>query len=188
MFSDLFIMSSFGLIQPIFAIFMIKQIGGATTTAVGVAVAIQLFTKSILQIMVAKWADDEKGNCRELYTLIVGSIIVSIVPLGYVLATSIAHIYLIQFLYGVGQALSFPSWRVIFTSYVSGDKAGYEWGTYDTVVSLGTAAAATLGGYFADTFSFRYLFAFVSVMSFFGTAFLTRIFQQEFRCKIHFKI
>lgn len=185
--SDLFILSSFGLIQPIFAVFLLKNITGATITSVGICVTIALFTKASLQILVARWADEEKGNCRELYTLLAGSLLLSVAPLIYALAHDISAIYFAQFIIGLGQALSYPSWRVIFTRYTNSDRVGFEWGVYDTVTSFGIATAATLGAYMAEQFSFQYLFIFVSIMSFVGTGFLTHIFQQEFSCRIHIK-
>lgn len=185
--SDLFILSSFGLVQPIFAVFILKNITGATVTSVGAAVTVSLFTKAVLQILVARWTDEEKGNCRELYTLLAGSLILSSVPLLYAVTHSIRTLYAAQFLFGLGQALSYPSWRVIFTRYTSRDRVGFEWGVYDTVVSFGVAAAATLGAYMAEELSFQYLFVFVSLMSFIGTAFLIHIFQQEFSCRIKLK-
>ncbi len=182
--SDLFILSSFGLIQPIFAVFILKNIPGATLTAVGIAATIELFTKAVFQIIVGKWTDEEKGNCRELYTLLAGSLLISVVPLGYAFVRTTAMLYFLQFLIGLGQALSYPSWRVLFTRYTSRDRTGYEWGLYDTVVGLGAAAAAAIGAYVAEQYSFAYLFVFVSAMSFIGAGFLTHIFRQEFSCKI----
>ena len=181
--SDLFILSSFGLIQPIFAVFVLKSIAGATITSIGIAVTVQLFAKAALQILIARWADEERGNCRELYALIFGSLIICLVPVGYIFTQTVFHLYLIQALYGIGQALSYPSWRVLFTRYTTPDHVGMEFGIYDTTTSFGVAAAAALGAYFVDTFSFSRLFIVVAVMSLVGTAFLVTIFQQEFTCK-----
>jgi MFS family permease len=185
--SDLFILGSFGLIQPILAIFFTQQIRGATVSGIGLAVTIQLFTKAVFQILIARWADCERGNCRELYTLVVGSIIVSLVPMFYAFAHTMWFIYIIQLFYGLGNALVYPSWRVMFTRYTSQDKAGYEWSVYDTVISLGTAAAAAVGGLLVEQFSFRALFFIVTGLSIIGTAFIILIFKQEFTCKINFK-
>lgn len=182
--SDLFVLSSFGLIQPIFAVFVITGITGATVAAAGIAVTIQLFTKACFQILVARWADSERGNCRELYALLAGSLIVSLVPLGYALCQDLWQLYLTQFFYGLGQALNYPSWRVLFTRYMNASEAGYEWGVYDTIISFGTAGSAAIGGVLAQQFSFVYLFIFVSILSLVGTSFLTFIFQQEFTCRI----
>jgi DHA1 family quinolone resistance protein-like MFS transporter len=183
--SDLFILSSFGLINPILAIFLVQQIPGATVSSVGMTVTIQLLVRAVFQILVGRWADCEQGNCRELYALFFGSILISVVPLGYVISTAMWHIYLVQIAYGLGGALTYPSWRVIFTRYVDGARAGYEWGVYDTVVSLGIAATASVGAFIAEQYSFRILFVIVSVLSFVGTSFLVYIFQQEFTCKIY---
>lgn len=181
--SDLFILTSYGLISPIFSIFILRNVVGATLTSIGVALSISLFTRAVFQIIIAKWADEERGNCRELYTLLLGSLLISIVPLGYLFANTMLQIYFAQFIYGLGQALSYPSWRVLFTRYVHPDKAGYEWSIYDTVTSLGVAGAATLGAYFADNYSFSFLFIIVSIFSFLGTGFIVHIFNQEFVCR-----
>jgi MFS family permease len=181
--SDLFILTSYGLISPIFSIFILRDVVDATLTSIGIALSISLFTRAIFQIIIAKWADEERGNCRELYTLLFGSLLISIVPIGYLLAHTMLQIYLAQFIYGLGQALSYPSWRVLFTRYIHQDKAGYEWSIYDTVTSLGVAGAATLGAYFAETYSFSFLFILVSIFSFLGTGFIVHVFNQEFTCK-----
>ena len=183
--SDLFIMSGFGLIQPIFAVFIIKNISDGTIASVGIAATVQLFSKALFQIMITRWTDAERGNCRELYTLIAGSVLISLTPLLYIAAQSMAHIYITQFVYGIGMALSYPSWRVIFTRYTTPDHAGYAWGVYDTVVSFGIAATAALGGFLAERYSFTHLFMVVFFTSVVGTFFLTHIFQSEFSCRIN---
>ncbi len=185
--SDLFIMSSFGLVQPIFAVFILKNITGASIAAVGIAATVALFARASFQILVSRWTDAEKGNCRELYTLVVGSFIICAVPVGYMFVHSLPGLYLMQFMYGLGQALSYPSWRVIFGNYARREHIGYEWSVYDTVINFGVAAAAALGGYFAEQFSFEALFLVVAAISLVGTSFLIMIFQQEYTCRIHFK-
>ncbi len=178
--SDLFIIGSFGLIQPIFAVFMLRQIGDATLASVGLALSIALFTKGLFQILVGRFDDEERGNRRELYTLTVGSILISLTPLGYLFAQSSLHVYLTQFLYGIGMALSYPSWRVMFTRYLRHDKEGYEWSLYDTIVSLVTAGAAAMGAVIAEQYSFNFLFISVAALSLVGTAFIVHMFREEF--------
>jgi MFS family permease len=178
--SDLFILGSFGLIQPIFAIFIMNEISGATVVAVGIAETIQLVVKSVFQIIVGKWADEESGNRRELAALIVGSILQSLVPLGYLVFHNLSEFYILQVIYGLGLALAYPGWMVVFTRYTREDRAGYEWGVYNTTVSLGTAIAATLGAYLADLYGFHSLFIVVSLFSFVGTALIIHVFIHGF--------
>jgi DHA1 family quinolone resistance protein-like MFS transporter len=183
--SDLFILSSFGLVQPIFAVFLLRNIYDATITSIGIALTVELFTRSIFQVMIARWADEERGNKRETWTLLVGSLLISFVPLGYIFAQSIIHIYIAQFFHGLGQALSYPSWRVLFSRFSRQESAGYEWGIYDTVTSLGMASAAVIGAYFAEQYSFTVLFLMVSVFSLLGTFFIVHIFNEEFNPEHH---
>jgi len=169
-----------GLIQPVFAIFMMENVAGSTLTAIGIAVTIQLASKSFFQMIVAKWTDEEPGNRRELYTLFVGSILMSLIPFGYIWAKTLSAVYILQFLYGLGGALNFPGWVVIFSRYSRNEKAGYEWSLYNTIVSLGTAATAAIGAYMADIFSFSYLFIGIGILSLIGTSFIIHVFKHEF--------
>ncbi len=178
--SDLFIVGSFGLIQPIFAVFLLKGISDATVFGIGIALAIQLLTKSLFQILIGRWDDAEPGNRRELLTLIIGSFLIAITPFGYAAASSMLFIYGFQIIYGIGGALSFPSWRIMFTRYAHQEKEGYEWSVYDTIISLATAVTAAIGGYIAQVYSFRYLFVFVGCMSIIGAGFIITIFKNEF--------
>lgn len=182
--SDLFILSSFALISPIFAIFVLHNISGATIASAGMAITIQMFTKALFQIIVGKWVDEERGNCRELNTMVLGSILISLVPIGYIFCRSITDVYLVQVLYGLGQALAYPSWRVLFNRYLTTESAGYEFGVYDTVISFGIATAAAIGAYFAENYSFNLLFIMVSVISALGSTFLLSIFKYETTCNV----
>lgn len=183
--SDLFILSGFSLISPIFAIFILNNLGGATIASAGMAVTIQMFTKALFQIIVGKWADEERGNCRELNAMIVGTTIISLVPIGYLFCKEVTDVYIMQVLYGIGQALAYPTWRVLFNRYVNQEKAGYEFGIYDTVTSFGMATSAAIGAYFAQTFSFQLLFIIVSCLSLVGSVFLITIFKDETSCPIY---
>lgn len=179
--SDLFLLGGFGLISPIFAVFMLGGgISGATITAVGIATAVQLVAKGFFQIAIAKWTDAEAGNRRELLALFVGSLLMSFAPFGFIFATTVWHVYLIQFIYGFGAACAFPGWVVIYSRYGRQEKAGYEWSVYNTVISFGTAVTAYLGATLADTFSFNVLFIIVGLLSLIGASFIIVIFQHEF--------
>ncbi len=181
--SDLFLIGGFGLVQPVFAVFMIEGIAGASLTAIGIAAAIQLVTKGFMQIFVSKWTDAEAGNKRELITLVIGSVIMSIVPFCLAYSSLLSHVYILQFTYGLGAAISYPGWMVIYTRYERKEKSGYEWSIYDTIISFASAATAAIGAYLADFYSFKLLFYIVGIFSIIGTAFLFYIFKSEFTRK-----
>lgn len=178
--SDLFLLGGFGLVQPIFAVFMLQGINNASIITIGLATALQLLTKGISQIFVAKWTDAESGNQRELVTLFIGSTLMAVVPFGFVFSTELWHIFLLQIIYGLGAALAFPGWMVIYSRYTRQEKAGYEWSVYNTIISFGTAATAFVGASLAEMFSFKILFLVVGGLSLIGATFIIKIFKKEF--------
>ncbi len=181
--SDLFIIGGFGLLAPIFAIFLKDNLIGGSIIAVGMAETIYLLTKALFQIYISKFTDQEKGNVRELYTLIIGSLIFTTVPIIYIFSTNIWHIYIAQFISGFGAALAYPGWRVLFTRFLDRNKEGYEWSVYDVTICLGAAASAAIGGYIAETYGFNALFIIVAILSLIGTILLAQLFKEEILSK-----
>lgn len=128
---DIISLSAFGLLAPVFAIFIKKNISGGTIATAGIATAVYLVTKPLFQILVAKYTDADKGNKREVYTIFVGYILSSFIPLFYIFANSIEQIYLIQFFNGIFVALCFPGWNTLFTRYINNGKEGMRWTIYE---------------------------------------------------------
>ncbi len=52
--SDIFLLTGWGFVEPIFGVFIVSQIEGATLLTVGRAVAIYLIVKSVFQIVIAR--------------------------------------------------------------------------------------------------------------------------------------
>ncbi len=166
--SDLLILSSFGLISPIFALFVKEELVGGSIVAAGTASALFLVTKGLLTIPFGKLAD--RYGYKGL--LILGSILFSLCPFLYYFATDVIHIYMIQVLYGMGEAMAFPTYMALFTLYSDNKEEGYEWGVYDTVVSLSMAGAAFLGAELATILGYRTVFLVVGVVSIIGSLLL----------------
>ena len=80
-----------------------------------------------------------------------------------------------EFLLGIGSAMSFPSFMAIFTRHIGKEREGVEWGIYFTLVDLGSALAAGIGGLLAVTIGFPVLIVGVTVIGILGTLFLLPI-------------
>ena len=167
--SDIFLLTGFGLIEPIFAIFMIENLAGGTLVSAGIAVMLFLLTKSILQLPLANYVD--KYENRESF-LILGAIIISSVPFLYAASNSINHIYLIQILYGAGSALAYPTWLGLFSTNLDRKKENFEWALYSTAEGVGTALSAFIGAKLADMIGFRSVFIIVGILSLIGSVIL----------------
>lgn len=171
-YSDILMLSGWGLVSPIIAVFFTEQIVGGSVAVAGLATTIFYLTKSIIQIPVARFVDLKKGEWDDFWTMIIGSVMISISAFLFIFAKTPIHIYLIQAFYGVGTALSYPSWLAIFTRHIDSREEGLEWSLYYTATDLGAALTAGLGGLMAAAFGYRELFFIVGIASLIGTAFL----------------
>lgn len=152
--SDVFLFGGFGLISPIFAIFMNDNLVGGSIFSAGLASTIFLITHSVLQIIFAY-----KFNPKDrIWMLLLGTGIIAVVPFCYLAAVSVYHIYLIQFVYGIGAAFAYPSWSSIFTSNLEKGQRGFQWSIYSSSVGIGTAITAAVGAWLAEMISFHFVF------------------------------
>jgi len=60
--SDLIFLSGWGLIDPIFALFVVRDVLGATIITVGAAISVYWITKSLAQIPIAIYLDKHEGE------------------------------------------------------------------------------------------------------------------------------
>lgn len=167
--SDFVWLSAVGLLSPIFAVFIIDDaIPGATAATVGIAVSIYLITKSIVQVFAASIIDWIRGEQDDFWILFLFSIAAALLPLAYLFMKTAAHLYLIQFLYGICIAFTFPSFMAIFSRHLDHAKEGTEWGIYFTLTDLGSAFTAFVGGVIATFIGFDALIMISVVVSFAG--------------------
>lgn len=174
-FSDILMLSGWGLISPIIAVFFAEQIEGGGVALAGLAAMAYFLTKSILQVPVARFIDLKKGEWDDYWIMITGSIIISISAFLYIFSSLPWHVLAIQMLYGIGGALSYPAWLAIFTRHIDKHEEGFEWSLYFSATDVGAAIAGGLGGLLAATLGYDLVFAIVGVMSLSGTLMLAGI-------------
>jgi len=167
--SDILMMGGFGLVSPIFAVFITDTISGGTLGVAGIAITIYLLTKSIGQIFAAEIIDKIKGEMDDFWSVFIGSILMSLVYLLYLFIHTPTQLYLIQFLLGLTTAFTFPSWMAIYTRHIDHNLEGREWGAYFTLVDLVTAGTAAIGGAIAYSLGFAPLFIIVAVTGLLGS-------------------
>lgn len=144
--ADIAFWTGWGLVTPIFAIFIVEKIQGGTALVVGVATAIYWFFRSLLVLPAGKVLDKYIGEKDDYLFLVAGDFIAALVLFGYILAIYPWHIYLLQVFYGIGMAMSLAGWRAIFTRNIDKGKEASEWALDDTLLSMGTALAGIVSG------------------------------------------
>lgn len=163
--SDAFILTGFGLIDPIIAIYIDGNVEGGSILAAGLASTIFFVTKSVIQLPFSRYVDTHDHKIK---WLIVGSLLISIVPFIYIFAPSLYLIYLAQFIYGVGSGLAFPTWLGLWSTHLDKRHESFEWSLYSTTIGIGTAVSASIGAALSDFIGFQFTFAVVGIMSLTG--------------------
>lgn len=173
--SDFMMLSGWGLISPIIAVFFTNQIVGGSVALAGLASTAYFLTKSVLQIPIARFIDMKKGEWDDYYVMMAGSFIITISAFSYIFIKYPWQVIAVQILYGIGGALSYPSWLAIFTRHIDRKEEGFEWSIYYTATDIGAALTGGLGGLLAATYGYKLVFVIVGTMSFLGTLFLSGV-------------
>lgn len=175
--SDVFVLSGFGLIAPILAIFIKDNLIGGTIFAAGLASMIFLITHSVLQLIFAY-----KFNPKDrLWMLKIGTALIVLIPFGYIFSTHFYHIYFVEFIYGIGAAFAYPSWSSLFTANLEKGKRGFQYSIYSSSVGIGTAITAGIGAWLAEKTSFQLVFILTGILAMVGLFVLFRLEEKALR-------
>jgi len=168
--TDIAFWTGWGMITPVFAIFVVDRIVGGTALTVGIATAIYYILRATLVFPFASILDKYRGDKDDYLFLVAGNFVSALVPFGYVFAVFPWHIYLLQVFYGIGIAMSLVGWRAIFTRNITKGKEASQWAIDDASLCFGTAIAGIVTGFvitnwgYVVAFSIAGSFAMISVV------------------------
>jgi DHA1 family quinolone resistance protein-like MFS transporter len=164
--SDLFVLTGFGLIQPILAIYINDGgVTGGSMLSAGMASALFLFIKSLVQLPFGHYVDRQSDKSK---WLILGTLLMAAVPIIYLSANSIYHIYLAEAVYGLGSGLAYPTWLGLWSANLDKGKEGFQWSVYSTSTGLGTAATGAAGAALASQVGFAATFVSAGLLCLLG--------------------
>jgi MFS family permease len=184
--SDLIFYSGWGLISPIFAIFIVNIIQGGTAFVVGMAAGVNLISRSLLRIPFGSYAD--KNQKTAYYMMFFGLFIAAFIPVGYIFARTPMHIYVLQAILGTSLAMSTSGWTCLFSRHLDKRKESTEWGIDAVAVGIGPGIAGIVGGAAVTFFSFTWVFAGVSIIGLIGVCLLLFIKKPVLRNRNFFPI
>lgn len=178
--ADLFFVSAFGLITPIFAVFILEQIKGGDIKVVGFAAAIYWILKSLLQVPIGRYLDKNAGERDDFYFVATGYFLAALVPLGYIFSSLPWHIYILQAIYAIAMGVAVPGWLAIFTRHIDKGKEALEWSLESSAIGLGAGIAGAIGGVLASKFGFNIVFILVAMAALIGAFLLFKIHKDIF--------
>lgn len=157
------------LVSPIFAIFLLEDIEqnpmGVAKVA-GFASLIYWVLKSVLQIPVSNYLDNNHGEKDDFWFLIIGISITSLVPIGFAFSDKVWQVYFLQVVYAIGMSMVIPSRSAMFTRHIDKGQEAYEWAMNSTCLGLASGVTSSIGGVLASIYGFRSIFFLVSLFSF----------------------
>lgn len=170
--SDFLIWAAAYFIEPIFALFVIHQIPGASEVEVGISFAIYTFVKAMVEIPIGVYVDKHKGELDDFWVTVIGSLLGAAVLFVYPHMTTVWQLYSLRVVMGIAMALAYPGWMAIFTHHLDKNKEGFEWSLYDVLTGLGVSATAALGGFMVAQFGYQWLLYLVGVLTIIGSMIL----------------
>lgn len=162
--SDVFLQSGWGLIGPIFAVFLTSNIQGGSLAIVGFVAASYWVVKSLIQPFIAQYLDKNHGERDDFIFLVTGMYVANLIPLGYIFASHPWHIFVLEFIRGVAMACVVPTWSGIFTRHINKGREAFSWSLQSTGIGLAAGLSGAFGGLIATVFGFKLVFILVSFL------------------------
>jgi sugar phosphate permease len=173
--ADLAFWSGWGLVTPVFAIFVASNIIDGTAIVAGIAYGIYWTIKSLLQYPVGLFLDNNKGDKDDYIFLVSGFLIAALVPIGYAFATYSWQIFILQFFYGISMAMAVAGWRALFTRNIDEGKEGSQWSLDEALLGFGQGVFGLLSGLFVFYLGFQVTFLLSSLMGIISVICLLRL-------------
>jgi hypothetical protein len=180
--SDFVFNSGWGLLSPVFAIFLVQKIGTGSVIEgakiAGFGSLIYWTVKSILQIPIGHYLDKNHGEKDDFWFMVSGTFLTGFTPFGYLISSLPWHIYACQIINAVGMAMVVPSWSAIFTRHIDKGQEALEWGIRSTSLGFGAGLAGAVGGLLVALFGFEIIFILVGTFTMISVLFLFLIHKE----------
>ena len=148
-----------GFLAPIYAVFVTKEIAGATLATVGFAFALLAIVKSLLQVPIARRIDRKRGERDDFFVMLAGAALGAIVCTLLIFVHTVWQLYGISMLSGVASACLMAAYYALFSRHVDHNSLGFEWSLFSVWgLTVSAALGGALGGVIADALGFRTTF------------------------------
>lgn len=148
--SDTFVWGPFIIIANLASLYLSTRLGADTVSFVGIGTGIYFLTRAALQMPIGMLTDKIKNDKDEIVLLFLGIVLMGLPFLFYPVITQPYHYYVLQFIFGIGVSFNLPNWRKLFALNLDAGKEGFQYGFYETIISIATAVFSALIGYVAN--------------------------------------
>ena len=148
----------YGLVGPFYVLYISKISG--TTEKLGIAFSIMVLVQSLTSYVVGRYSD-KMG--RKPFLLMMGLLDAAIL-LAYTVADKTYHIYVLQGLLGVTNAMSMTIRGTILGDLTKTEKRGTDIGKYNAIVGIFSGIGIVIGGYVTKIYGLKSIFYLGAVM------------------------
>lgn len=148
-----FFVFSVNLFAPLYAVY-VQKIDSAVYHIGGIW-SFYILLAGFLTIFISRFENHKKYAD---YFLIVGFAFRIIGWFGYIFASSLLHLYLIQIFMALGESFGTPSFNFIYSSYLTKGEIAHDWGINSGINYIIMGAASFLGGMIVYLYGFHALF------------------------------
>lgn len=152
--ADLLLVGSYGLLLPIFALFLTERLPGVGIESVASAAAVWLFSYALFDWIFNSYMHHGDSERRAYGGLIAGTLVSALVPLAYLYAKDMSAVYAAQLALGFGLGLSKPSWSHIMRGTIDEKHRRTIGKMRQFTNTMIMASAAALGGLLAARYGF----------------------------------
>jgi len=163
--AQVMLISGWSLIVPIFAVFVLDRIVGATLVTVGIVSAIYFVLKSLIQIPIANYLDKTPGEKDDFYAVITGAILAAASAFAFILVKEIWQLYIVEALHAIAFGIYVPAWAGMFSRHHDKDHDSLDWSLQSTAAGIGAGITGVIGGILAQSFGFDIVFVLVAIFS-----------------------
>ena len=163
---ETFFISAFGMLGPIYAIF-VQKIGGDILAA-GTSWAIFMIVSGVGIYLMGKYHDRVQ---KDKLFIILGYSLVSAGYLGYCFVSNVMELFALQFLLGLGTVTLVPATYSFYTKYLEKGKFASQWAAWDSLYKGLQGVMALVGAFLAKIYGFRVLFLTMFLLSLIGLVF-----------------
>ena len=163
--SDLLLFSGWGLISPIFAIFVIGNIEGATLTVVGISSATYWLSRALIQPGTAKLLDRRLGEKDDFWALVLSLFVIAIASFALAVVRTPMSLYLVQVLHGGAFGIYSVAWPAIFSRHMDTGGVAFDWSLDRASVGVVVALTSIVGAKLTELVGFRSVFVITGIAS-----------------------
>ena len=170
--SDLIFWAGWGLVSPIFSVFIVLYIQGGNSFVASMAAAIYYVLFAVLRVPMGLYLDGKRSQRADYAFTLTGFLIASVVSFGFIFATLPWHIYILQVAHTIGLTMNFAGFSGLFTRNLEKGRESTTQGIDGTLVSIGGAISAVIGGLLTEHYGyygFQLVFILVGMLGLLGS-------------------